>query len=136
MLFHQMRHFLQLFPEKLIEMQGHGSFLEKLQRFGQIDDSSCFFTNWANFCNVLLKSSSKHQNMVVCFEKCHSFCQIDEFSCFFTKWGCFCNFSLKSSSKRQNMVVWVRVNPNPNPNPNKVKLHFRLFLAFERPTEL
>ena len=44
MLFHEMKDFLQLFPEKLIEMQRHGSLLEELQRFGQIDEFSCFFT--------------------------------------------------------------------------------------------
>ena len=107
--FHEMRHFFQLVPKKLIKMQRHGSLFEKLQSFGQMDDFSCFFTNWATFCNVLLKGSSKHQNMVVCKKKLHSFCQIDEFSCFFTKWGSFWNFSLKSSWKRLNMVVWVRV---------------------------
>ena len=44
MLFHEMKDFLQLFPEKLIEMQRHGSLFEKLQSFGQIDEFSCFFT--------------------------------------------------------------------------------------------
>ena len=111
-----MRHFLQLFPQKFIEMQSHGSFLEKLHSFGQMDDFSCFFTNWAIFCNLLLKSSSKHQNMVVCAKKLHSFCQIDEFSCFFTKWGSFCNCLPKSSSKRKNMVLCsksCKFWPNP-----------------------
>ena len=105
-----------LFPEKLMEMQRHGSLFEKLQSFGQIDDFSCFLTNIATFCNLWLKSSSKHQNMVVCSKKLHSFCQIDEFSCFFTKWGSFCNFLLKSASKRQNMVVFsksCKFWPNP-----------------------
>ena len=105
-----------LFPEKLMEMQRHGSLFEKLQSFGQIDDFSCFLTNWATFCNLWLKSSSKHQNMVVCSKKLHSFCQIDEFSCFFTKWGSFCNSLLKSASKRQNMVVFsksCKFWPNP-----------------------
>ena len=45
MLFHEVRHFLQLFPEKLIEMQRHGSLFEKLHSFGKIDEFSCFFTN-------------------------------------------------------------------------------------------
>ena len=115
-LFHEMRPFLQLFPEKFIEMQRHGSLFEKLQSFGQIDVFSCFFTKWAAFCNLLLKSSSKHQNMVLCSKKLHSFGQIDEFSCFFMKWGGFCNFLLKSSSKRQNMVVFsksCKFWPNP-----------------------
>ena len=104
-LFHEIRNFLQLFPEKLIEMQRHGSLLEKLESFSQIDDFLCFFTNWATFCNLLLKSSSKNKNMVVCSKKVHSFGQIDEFSCFFTKWGSFCNFFLKSWSKCKDMVI-------------------------------
>ena len=107
-LFHEMRHFLQVFPEKFIEMQRHGSLFKKLQSFGQIDDFSSFLTNWATFCNLWLKSSSKHQNMVVCSKQLHSFCQIDEFSWFFTKWGSFCNFLLNSSSRRQNMVVYSK----------------------------
>ena len=37
-----MRHFLQVFPEKFIEMQRHGSLLKKLQSFGKIDDFSSF----------------------------------------------------------------------------------------------
>ena len=101
---HEMRHFLQLFSEKLMEMQRHGILFENLQSFCQIDDFSCFFTNWAAFCNLLLKGSSKQQNMVVCYKKLHSFGQIDELSCFFTKWGSFWNFLPKSSSKLQNMV--------------------------------
>ena len=108
-IFHEMRHFLQLFPEKFIQMQRHGSLFKKLQNFGQIDDFSSFLTNWATFCNLWLRSSLKTQNMVVCSKRSHSFSQIDEFSCFFTKWGSFWNFSLKSSSKGQKIVVWVRV---------------------------
>ena len=104
-LFHEMRRFLQLFPEKFIEMQRHGRLLEKLQSFGEIHDFLCFVTNWATFCNLLLKSSSKLQNMVVCSKKFHSFGQIDEFSRFFTKWGRFCNFFLKNWSKCKDMVV-------------------------------
>ena len=105
---HEMRHFLQLFSGKFIEMQRHGSLLEKLQRVGHIDDFSCFFTNWSTFCNLLLKSSSKHQNMVVCYKKCHSFGQIDEFSCFSTEWGNFFNSLLKSSGKCQERVVFSK----------------------------
>ena len=69
-LFHEMSHFLQLFPEKFIEMQRHGSLFEKLQSFGQIDDFSCFFTKWTTFPNLFLKSSSKCRNMVVCPKSC------------------------------------------------------------------
>ena len=45
MVFHEMRHFLQLFAEKLSKAQKHGSFFEKLEGFGQMYDFSCFFTN-------------------------------------------------------------------------------------------
>ena len=69
-LFHEMTHFLQLFPEKFIEMQRHGSLFEKLQSFGQIDDFSFFFTKWGPFCNFFLKSSSKCKDMVVCSKSC------------------------------------------------------------------
>ena len=114
--FHEMRHFLQLFPEKLMEMQRHGILFEKLQSFCQIDNFSCFFTNWAAFCNLLLKGSSKHQNMVVCYKKLHSFGQIHEFSCLFTKWGSFWNFLPKTSSKRKKLVLCSKsCNFCPNP---------------------
>ena len=98
-LFDEMRHFLQLFPEKFIEMQRHGSLLEKLQSFGEIDDFLCFFTNWATFCNLLLKSSSKQQNMVVC-SKNHRFSQ--NFATFRPKYHIFAfrwTFSGKSCKK-------------------------------------
>ena len=69
-LFHEMRHFLQLFSEKFIEMQRHGSLFQKLQSFDQIDDFSCFFTKWGTFCNFFLKSSSKCKDMVLCSKSC------------------------------------------------------------------
>ena len=40
-------------------------FARKVASFGQIDGFSWFFRNWATFWNLLLKGSSKHQNMVV-----------------------------------------------------------------------
>ena len=96
-------------------MQKHGSLLEKLHSFVQIDDFSCLFTKWGTFCFFLLKSSWKCQDMVVCSKSCKfcwqfaqkvaSFGHIDGFSCFFTKWGTFWNFFLKSSSKCKDMVV-------------------------------
>ena len=64
-----MRHFLQLFPEKLIEMQSHGSLLEQLQSFGQIDDFSCFLTKLSHFLQPLaekLIETPKHGSL---FEK-------------------------------------------------------------------
>ena len=51
-------------------MRKQRSSFEKLQRFGQIDDFSCFFTARAAFCNFLLQCSSKRQNMVVFSESC------------------------------------------------------------------
>ena len=67
-------------------MQKHGSLFKKLDSFCQMDDFSCFFRNWATFCNLLLKSSSKHQNMVVC-SKNHRFGQ--NFATFRTKYHMF-----------------------------------------------
>ena len=67
---HEMKDFLQLFSEKLIEMQRDGSLLEKLQSFGQIDDFSRFFTKWGTFCNFFLKSWSKCKDVVVCSKSC------------------------------------------------------------------
>ena len=81
-LFHEMRHFLQLFPEKFIEMQRHGSLFEKLQRFGQMDDFSCFFTKWGTFCKkwfISWKSTKTHgfgQNLQL-FEKTTMFWRLD-----------------------------------------------------------
>ena len=51
-----------------------------------MDDFSCVFSNWATFCNLLLKSSSKNQNMVVC-SKNHRFGQ--NFATFRTKYHMF-----------------------------------------------
>ena len=95
-------------------------FAPNVASFGQINGFSCFLTNWATFCNLLMKGSSEDQNMVVCSKKDHTFGQIHEFSCFLTKWRTFWTFLLKSSWKCQDMVVWVRVrvNPNSSPNPN------------------
>ena len=54
-LFHEKRHFFQLFPEQFIEMQRHGSFFEKLQSFGQIDG----FSNKLPCFGVLMNFSAK-----------------------------------------------------------------------------
>ena len=43
MVFHEMRHFLQLFTEKLTKTAKRGSLLEKVAHFGQMDDFPCFF---------------------------------------------------------------------------------------------
>ena len=63
-------------------MPKHRSLFEKLQRFGEMDDFSYFFTARAAFCNFLLQCSSKRQNMVVFSE-----------SCKLTKWMIFRAFS-------------------------------------------
>ena len=55
MLFREMRHFLQLFPEKLTETLKHGSLLQKVEDFGQIDDFSCFLAKSGTFWNLFLK---------------------------------------------------------------------------------
>ena len=78
-LFHEMRHFLQLFPEKFIEMQSDGSLFEKLQSFGQMDYFSCFFRNWGTFCN-LLQLYAENFIETPNFEKLQVF-KIDDFSC-------------------------------------------------------
>ena len=111
MLFHELRHFLQLFPEKLIEMQRHGSWFKKLQSFCQIDDFSCFFTNLATFCNLLLETSSKHQKLLVRWKN-HRFGQ--NYATFWNKLPCFglsMNFSAKASKKLLNS--WKSTKNHP-----------------------
>ena len=68
-LFHGTSSFLQLFAAMFIETSKHGSFLGKLQ-VDKIDDFSCFSTEWGTFCNFLLKSSWKCQDMLVCSKSC------------------------------------------------------------------
>ena len=51
--FSEMRHFLQLFPEKLIEMQRHGSLFEKLQSLPRSMISRAFSRNEALFATFL-----------------------------------------------------------------------------------
>ena len=100
-----MRHFLQLLAEKFMKMQSHGSFLEKLQSFEQIDDFVYFFTNLATFWNLFLKSSSKHQNMVVCSKKLHSFGQCLSFRAFSRNEAGFATFCHKV---HRNMVPFPK----------------------------
>ena len=54
-LFHDMRHFLQLFSEKFIEMQRHGSLFQKLQSFDQILIFRAFSRNEALFATFSWK---------------------------------------------------------------------------------
>ena len=51
MLFREMRQFLQLFAEKVTETSKHGSLLQKVEHFGQIDDFPCFCEKSGTFCN-------------------------------------------------------------------------------------
>ena len=69
MLFRELRHFLQLFAEKFTQTLQDRGLLEKVARFGQMDDSSCFFPKWGTFCNFFLKSWPKRRHMVVCSKK-------------------------------------------------------------------
>ena len=107
-LFHEMRHFLQLLSEKLMKMPRCRSLLQKLQVLAK----SMVFRVFSRIEPLLepfaerFIEKPKHGSLL---EKMHSFGQIDEFSSFFTKSGSFWNFSLKSWSKRQNMVIRVRV---------------------------
>ena len=81
-LFHEMRHFLQLFPEKFIEIKRHGSLLEKLQCFGEIDDFFVLFHELSNFLEPLAEKfieTPKHGSL---FEKP-------------SIWPKLCNFSNK-----------------------------------------
>ena len=82
MLFHEMRKFLQLFPEKFIEMQRHGSLFEKLQRFVQMDDFSCFLTKKGHSRQLIPEKLMEMQRHGSLFEKLKSFCQIHDLSCF------------------------------------------------------
>ena len=94
-LFYEMRHFLHFFPEKLIEMQRHGSLFDKLQSFGQIDDFWFFFTKSSTFCNFFLKSSSKCKDMVVCSKSCKVFAKSMMFRAFSRIEPLFANFCWK-----------------------------------------
>ena len=69
MLFHETGHFLHFFPEKFIEMPKHGSLFEKLQVLAKSMIFRVFITKRGTFCNLLLKSSSKGINMVLCSKK-------------------------------------------------------------------
>ena len=93
--FHEMRHFLQLFPEKFIEMQRHGGLFEKLQCFGQIDGLSCSFTKWGTFCNFFLKSWSKCKDMVVCSKSCYVLAKSMVYRAFSPNQPVFATFSWK-----------------------------------------
>ena len=79
-------------------MQTHRSLFERLQRFGRIDDFSCFFTARAAFCKFLLQCSSKRQNMVVFSESCKLTISMT-FRAFSRDDALFCYFFLESSSK-------------------------------------
>ena len=97
--FHEMRNFSQLFSETFIEMESHGSLFEKLQSFDQMDDFSCFFTNWGTFCNFILKSWSKCKGMVVCSKNCKVLAKSMIFRAFSRIEPLFATFRLKVHRK-------------------------------------
>ena len=102
-LFHEIRQFLQLFPEKFIEMQRHGSLFEKLQSFDQIDDFSRFFTKWGTFCNLLLKSLWKCKDKVVCSKSSKDLAKSMIFRAFSRNEAPFATFSRKVD---RNAKTW------------------------------
>ena len=111
MLFREIRHFLQLFAEKLTQTPRHRGLLKKVAHFGQIDDFIWFFAKWGTFCNFLLKSSPKRWSVVVCSRRFYILAKSTIFHGF-SKWGTFfCNFLLKSWPKRQNVAVCSRKLP-------------------------
>ena len=85
-------------------MQNHRSLFEKLLRFGQIDDFSCFFTARAAFCNFLLQCSSKRQNMVVFSESC-KLTKSMSFRAFSRDDELFATFFLKVHQKEKDIVA-------------------------------
>ena len=78
-----MRHFLELFPEKFIEMQRHGSLLEKLKVLAKWMGFRAF-SEMRHFLQVFPEKFIEMQRHGSLFEKLQSFGQIDDFSCFFT----------------------------------------------------
>ena len=63
-------------------MPKHGSLLEKLQSFGQIDDFSCFFTKRSTFGNFFLENSLKCKNIEVCSKSCKDLAKLMIFRAF------------------------------------------------------
>ena len=56
MVFREISHFLQVFADKFTQTPKHGGLLEKVARFGQIDDFVRFFLqNQALFATFCLK---------------------------------------------------------------------------------
>ena len=90
MLFLNLRHFLQLFAEKLIAMSKHGSLLQKAEHFGPNRRFLMLFAKWRTFCNFLLKNWPKRRDIVVCSRKLQILAKSTFFSCFLEKCGTFC----------------------------------------------
>ena len=85
-------------------MQKHRSLFERLQRFGQIGDFSCFFMAQAAFCNFLLQCSSKRQNMVV-FSEIWKLTKSMIFRAFSRDDALFATFFLKVNQKEKDIVA-------------------------------
>ena len=105
LVFRKMRNFFQVFAEKMTETSNHGSLLQNIEHFGQMDDFPFYRAKSGTFCNFFLVRWPKRRDMVVYSKKLHSFCKIHDFSCFFAKWGSFWTFLPKSRPKRRNMVA-------------------------------
>ena len=101
MLFRKMRHFLQLFAEKLTQTSKHGGLLQKVPHFGQIDDFSCFLAKSCTFCNILFKSWPKRRNMVVCSKKLHIFAKGTIFHAYSRNGAVFGTFCWKVHPKAE-----------------------------------
>ena len=82
MLFCEIRHFLQLFAEKVTKTSNYCSLLKKVEHFCQIDDFSCFRAKSGTFWNFFLKRWPKRRDMVVCSKKFHSLAKSTIFHAF------------------------------------------------------
>ena len=84
-------------------MLKHGSLLEKLQSFGQIDDFSCFFTKRSTFGNFFLENSSKCKNIEVCSKSCKDLAKLMIFRAVSRNEALFATFSRKVD---RNAKTW------------------------------
>ena len=91
MVFNEMRHFLQLFPENLIKTQKHASLFEKLHVLAKSMSFRGFSRNEALFQTFCLKV---HENNETCefVRKVASFGQLEDFSWFSRNEALFATF--------------------------------------------
>ena len=88
MLFQEMRHFLQAFPENLIKTLKHASLFEKCQGLAKSTISHGFSQNEALFAFLSWKVDRKRKTCQF-VRKVARFGQMDDFSLFFAKWSTF-----------------------------------------------